>query len=87
MGNTMRDMLRHLDRLQEQVGECELIRDLATDKGKREIFANLAEHLKIGVEQIEKALAAAAADQYWNYGYYTDGTLQVFRQIRHAFGL
>jgi hypothetical protein len=30
--------------------------------------------------------AAFAADQYWNYGHYTDGTLAVMRQIRHSFG-
>jgi hypothetical protein len=30
--------------------------------------------------------AAFAADQYWNYGYYTDVTLAVLRQIAHSFG-
>lgn len=30
--------------------------------------------------------AAIAADQYWNYGYYTDGALRALREIRHAFG-
>jgi hypothetical protein len=31
--------------------------------------------------------AAFAADQYWNYGYYTDGALAMLRQIRQSFGL
>jgi hypothetical protein len=30
--------------------------------------------------------AAAVADQYWNYGKYTDSTLTVLRQIQHSFG-
>jgi hypothetical protein len=29
---------------------------------------------------------AVAADQYWNYGFYTDGALRAFHQIRHSFG-
>jgi hypothetical protein len=31
-------------------------------------------------------VAAWAADQYLNLGYYTDITLTVLRQIRHSFG-
>jgi hypothetical protein len=30
--------------------------------------------------------AAVAADQYYNFGYYTDGTLAMLRQIQHSFG-
>jgi hypothetical protein len=30
--------------------------------------------------------AAFAADQYWNYGYYTDNAMNVLRQIQHSFG-
>jgi hypothetical protein len=30
--------------------------------------------------------AALAADQYWNYGYYTDGTMNMLGQIRRSFG-
>jgi bacteriorhodopsin len=31
--------------------------------------------------------AAVAADQYFNYGYYTDGAVAMLRQMRHSFGL
>jgi bacteriorhodopsin len=31
-------------------------------------------------------VAAVAADQYFNFGYYTDGTLAMLRQIQHSFG-
>jgi hypothetical protein len=30
--------------------------------------------------------AAFGADQYWNFGKYTDATLSVLRQIRYSFG-
>ena len=30
--------------------------------------------------------AAFAADQYWNFGKYTDATLSVLHQIRYSFG-
>jgi bacteriorhodopsin len=31
--------------------------------------------------------AAVAADQYYNYGYYTDGALAMLHQMRRSFGL
>ena len=31
--------------------------------------------------------AALVADQYWNYGHYTDVALSMLQQIRAAFGL
>lgn len=31
--------------------------------------------------------AALAADQYWNYGHYTDAALSMLQQIRTSFGL
>jgi hypothetical protein len=34
----MKDMRAHLEKLKVQVAECELIRDLATDPRKRELF-------------------------------------------------
>jgi hypothetical protein len=30
--------------------------------------------------------AAFAADQYLNYGYYTDSTLNMLREVRRSFG-
>jgi hypothetical protein len=41
---------------------------------------------KVGWAAIIVVGAAFAADQYWNYGSYTDGTFSVLRQIRHSFG-
>jgi hypothetical protein len=53
----MKDMQTHLEKLRTQVVECELIRDLATDKAKRELFKQLAEHFKVLAAQVEKAMA------------------------------
>lgn len=53
----MKDMRTHLEKLRTQVAECELIRDLATDKTKRELFSRVAEHLKVLASEIERAIA------------------------------
>jgi len=55
----MKDMQMHLEKLRTQVVECELIRDLATDKAKRELFKQLAEHFKVLAAEVEKAMADA----------------------------
>lgn len=41
---------------------------------------------KLGWAAIGVLAAAFAADQYWNYGYYTDATLAVLRAMKHSFG-
>jgi hypothetical protein len=41
---------------------------------------------KFGWIAIGVLIAAFVADQYWNYGHYTDAALNVLRQIRHSFG-
>jgi hypothetical protein len=48
-------MRAHVEKLRAQLAECELIRDLATDPRKRELFARLAEHLKVVVTEFEEA--------------------------------
>jgi hypothetical protein len=52
----MKDMQTYLEKLRVQIAECELIRDLATDKPKRELFTRLAEHFKVLAGQIEVAM-------------------------------
>jgi hypothetical protein len=54
----MKDMQAHLEKLRVQVAECEMIRDLATDPAKRELFGRLAEHFKTLVTDLERAIAA-----------------------------
>ena len=53
----MEDIRQHLEKLREQVAECEIIRDLATDPKKRELFARLAEHHKALAAEIERVIA------------------------------
>ncbi|HEY3852212.1 MAG TPA: hypothetical protein VGL87_14645 [Steroidobacteraceae bacterium] len=53
----MKDMRTHLEKLRTQVAECELIRDLATDRAKRELFNRIAEHHRVLASEIERAIA------------------------------
>jgi hypothetical protein len=52
----MKDLQAHLERLRLQTAECEMIRDLATDMAKREMFAKLAEHFKLLADELEKEI-------------------------------
>ena len=52
----MKDMQLHLDKLRMQAAECEMIRDLATDKMKRKLFAKLAQHFKVLAAEVERAM-------------------------------
>ena len=53
----MKDMQEQLEKLQIQLVECEIIRDLATDPKKRDLFAKLAEHYKVLAAEITRAIA------------------------------
>lgn len=59
MGGAMKDMKAHLEKLRTQVAECEMIRDLATDPEKRELFNRLAEHHKTLAAEVERAMTKA----------------------------
>jgi len=54
----MRDMQVHLEKLRTDAAECALIRDLATDPIKRELFTKLAEHMSTLAAEVEAAIAA-----------------------------
>lgn len=54
----MKDMQAHLEKLQVQIAECEMVRDLATDPKKRELFARLADHFRVLAGEIEKSMAS-----------------------------
>ncbi len=53
----MKDMQTHLEKLRVQTVECEMIRDLATDKAKREVFDKLAQYFKILADELELEIA------------------------------
>ena len=52
----MMDYLAQVEKLRKDAAECALIRDLATDKDKRELFDRLASHLTVLADQVEQAL-------------------------------
>ena len=58
----MQDMKAHLEKLQVQMAECEMIARLATDKAKRELFARLAEHYKSLAAEVARAIAARSGN-------------------------
>ena len=57
-GSPMQDCLAHLEKLRADAAECALIRDLATDPAKRELFDRLSVHLRSLANQIEQAMLA-----------------------------
>jgi hypothetical protein len=52
----MQDMLAQLEKLRRDAAECELIRNLATDPKKRELFDRLAAHLTQLASEVEQVL-------------------------------
>ncbi|UWU73031.1 hypothetical protein N2603_23275 [Bradyrhizobium huanghuaihaiense] len=52
----MQDYLTQLEKLRKDAAECSLIRDLATDPAKRELFDRLANHLTMLADQVEMAM-------------------------------
>ena len=52
----MKDYQTHLEKLRADAAECALIRDLATDPAKRELFDRLAVHLSSLADQVEEAM-------------------------------
>jgi hypothetical protein len=52
----MKDYQAQIEKLRKDAAECALIRDLATDKDKREMFDRLAIHLSALADQVELAM-------------------------------
>jgi hypothetical protein len=59
----MKDMLASIEKLRADAADAALIRDLATDTNKRELFARLADHFATLAAEVERALAKSAAEQ------------------------
>jgi hypothetical protein len=51
-------MRTHLEKLRVEAAECALIRDLASDPKKRELFTRLAQHLDMLAREVEAAIAS-----------------------------
>jgi len=52
----MQDYQAQIEKLRTEAAECALIRDLATDKAKRELFDRLAQHLNALADEVEKEM-------------------------------
>ena len=52
----MKDYQAQIEKLRKDAAECALIRDLATDKSKRDLFDRLATHLSNLADQVEAAV-------------------------------
>jgi hypothetical protein len=52
-------MQAHLEKLRIDAADCAIISGLATDKGKRELFAKLSAHLTVLANEVERAMTAA----------------------------
>ncbi|MCK1517118.1 hypothetical protein IVB22_32370 [Bradyrhizobium sp. 190] len=49
----MKDYLARVEKLRTDAAECALIRDLATDQAKRDLFDRLHSHLTVLADQVE----------------------------------
>jgi hypothetical protein len=58
----MKDYQASLEKLRKDAAEAALIRDLATDRAKREMFDRLAQHLNQLADEVEKAMVQRDAD-------------------------
>jgi hypothetical protein len=59
----MKDMQATLEKLRTDAAEAALIRDLATDRHKQELFSRLADHLATLAAEVERAIAIRAAEE------------------------
>jgi hypothetical protein len=57
----MKDYKASIEKLRRDAGEAALIRDLATDRTKREMFDRLAQHLGQLADEVERAMNASKA--------------------------
>ena len=55
----MKDYQASLEKLRRDAAEAALIRDLATEKAKREVFDRLAQHFSRLADEVEQAMASA----------------------------
>ena len=58
----MKDYQASIEKLRGDAAEAALVRDLATDKTKREMFDRLHEHLNRLADEVEHAMKAQTLD-------------------------
>jgi hypothetical protein len=58
----MKDFLASIEKLRRDAAEAALIRDLATDKVKRDLYDKLHLHFKRLANEVEQAMKDSAAE-------------------------
>ena len=58
----MKDLQASLEKLRTEAAEAALIRDLATDPDKRELYDRLHRHFNSLADEVEQALNSRAAE-------------------------
>jgi hypothetical protein len=58
---TVKDYRASIEKLRKDAAEAALIRDLATDQTKREIYDNLHKHFNRLADEVEQAARSSAA--------------------------
>jgi hypothetical protein len=59
----MKDMQASLEKLRTDAAEAALIRDLTTDRRKREVFTRLADHFATLAADVERAISTHETEQ------------------------
>jgi len=59
----VKDMQASLEKLLTDAAEAALIRDLTTDRRKREVFTRLADHFATLVAEVERAISTHETEQ------------------------
>lgn len=57
----MKDYRASIEKLRKDAAEAALVRDLATDRAKREVFNRLCEHLNRLADEVERAMGGQTA--------------------------
>jgi hypothetical protein len=60
--NIVKDYRASLEKLRKDAAEAALIRDLATNKIKREMYAKLYEHFNQLADEVEQAMKSGTAE-------------------------
>jgi hypothetical protein len=60
--NIVKDYRASLEKLRKDAAEAALIRDLATNKIKREMYAKLHEHFNQLADEVEQAMKSGTAE-------------------------
>jgi hypothetical protein len=58
----MKDYRASIEKLRKDAAEAALIRDLATDHAKRDIYDNLHKHFNRLADEVEQAMKSRAAE-------------------------